>query len=147
MWLRIQILYLGIATILTGSLFFCNMAVIIGPEGAEETIGYHEKLPFLLLTIMSFTAHVAALASIRVRFLQMRVCIIAALLLLGFQVWLGVDFFAHKDEMVFSFTVVFPLVAAILDIMASRNIMLDEMMVLAHQRIRKNRKGQTKKSE
>ncbi|MDE5732251.1 MAG: DUF4293 domain-containing protein [Bacteroidales bacterium] len=140
MWQRIQILYLGIATILTGALFFCNMAVIIGPDGAEETIGYHEKLPFLLLTIMAFTAHVAALASTRVRFLQMRVCIIAALLLAGFQIWLAVDFFAHKDEMVFSFTMTFPIAAAILDVMASRNIMLDEMMVLAHNRISKSKK-------
>ena len=50
MWQRIQILYLAIAAALVGSLFFCNMATIIGPEGAEVTIGYHEKLPFLLLT-------------------------------------------------------------------------------------------------
>lgn len=139
MWQRIQILYLAIAAALVGSLFFCNMATIIGPEGAEVTIGYHEKLPFLLLTIMAFTAHVGALASTRVRFLQMRVCVIAALILTGFQVWLAVDVISHRNEMVFSFTAAFPLVAAILDVMAAKNIMLDEMMVQAHSRIRKKK--------
>ena len=139
MWQRIQILYLAIAAALVGSLFFCNMATIIGPEGAEVTIGYHEKLPFLLLTIMAFTAHVGALASTRIRFLQMRVCVIAALILTGFQVWLAVDVISHRNEMVFSFTAAFPLVAAILDVMAAKNIMLDEMMVQAHSRIRKEK--------
>ena len=139
MWQRIQILYLAIAAALVGSLFFCNMATIIGPEGAEVTIGYHEKLPFLLLTIMAFTAHVGALASTRIRFLQMRVCVIAALILTGFQVWLAVDVISHRNEMVFSFTAAFPLVAAILDVMAAKNIMLDEMMVQAHSRIRKKK--------
>ena len=142
MWQRIQILYLAIAAALVGSLFFCNMATIIGPEGSEVTIGYHEKLPFLLLTIMAFTAHVGALASTRVRFLQMRVCVIAALILTGFQIWLAVDVISHRSEMVFSFTAAFPLVAAILDVMAAKNIMLDEMMVQAHGRIRKKKSSE-----
>lgn len=140
MWQRIQILYLGIASALVGSLFFCNMATVIGPGGSEVTIAYHEKLPFLMLTIMAFTAHVGALASTRVRFLQMRVCIIAALLLIGFQCWLAVDMVTHRHEMVFSFTMAFPLIAAILDVMAARNIMLDEMMVQAHSRIKKKKR-------
>ena len=44
--------------------------------------------------------------------------------------------------MVFSFTAAFPLVAAILDVMAAKNIMLDEMMVQAHSRIRKKKSSQ-----
>ena len=88
---------------------------------------------------MAFTAHVGALASTRIRFLQMRVCVIAALILTGFQVWLAVDVISHRNEMVFSFTAAFPLVAAILDVMAAKNIMLDEMMVQAHSRIRKKK--------
>lgn len=140
MWTRIQILYLSIATILVGALFFCNMATIIGPEGEEISIAYREKLPFLVLTIMSFTAQVSALASIKVRFLQMRVCIIAALLLTGYQIWIGIDFFTHKNEMIFSLTALFPLVSAFLDVLAARNIMLDEMMVQAYHKMHPKKK-------
>lgn len=131
MWTRIQVLYLAIATILTGSMFFCDFATIIGPEGSDVSIGYHEKLPYLILMIMIFTAQVAAFACMKLRFLQMRVCIIAALLLVGFQIWIGVDFFLNRDAMVFSFTALFPLAGAFLDVLAARNIMLDEMMVQA----------------
>ena len=84
MWTRIQILYISIATILVGAMFFCDFATIIGPEGSEVTIAYREKIPFLILNIMALTAQISALASTKIRFLQMRVCIIAALLLLGF---------------------------------------------------------------
>ena len=67
MWTRIQILFIGIATILTGSMFFCNMATIIGAGGTEITVGYHEKTPYLIMLIMLFTAQVAALACAKVR--------------------------------------------------------------------------------
>lgn len=139
MWTRIQVLYLAIATILTGALFFCNFATIIGPEGSEVSIGYHEKLPYLILNIMAFTAQVAAFACIKLRLLQMRVCIIAALLLVGFQIWIGVDFFLNRDAMVFSFTALFPLVGAFLDVLAARSIMLDEMMVQTWNRVHKKK--------
>ena len=56
----------------------------------------------------------------------MRLCIIAALVLLAFQIWLGVDYFRHMKEMVFSITAVFPAICMVLDILASRNILLDE---------------------
>ena len=140
MWTRIQILYISIATILVASLFFCDFATIIGPEGSEVSIAYREKVPFLILNIMAFTAQISALASTKVRFLQMRVCIIAALLLLGFQIWIGVDFFTHRKEMVFSFTALFPLMASFLDVMAARNIMLDEMMVQTYHAIHDKKK-------
>ncbi|MGM9736742.1 MAG: DUF4293 domain-containing protein [Candidatus Cryptobacteroides sp.] len=144
MWTRIQVLYLAIATILTGALFFCDLATIIGPEGSEISIGYHEKLPYLILTIMAFTAQVACFACIKLRFLQMRVCIIAALLLLGFQVWIGIDFFLNRKDMVFSFTALFPLVAAFLDVLAARSIMLDEMMVQTWNKMHGKKKKETK---
>ena len=63
MWTRIQILYISIATILVGAMFFCDFATIIGPEGSEVTIAYREKIPFLILNIMALTAQISALAS------------------------------------------------------------------------------------
>ncbi|MBR2857273.1 MAG: DUF4293 family protein [Bacteroidales bacterium] len=131
MWQRIQTLYLGISTALIFSMFFCTFATVIGPDGAEITIGYHEKLAYLTMLIMLFTAQVAATASFKAMFLQARVSIIAALMAVGLQIWLGVDFLRFRNEMVFSFTMLFPLAAAILDFMAARRSLVDEMTLTA----------------
>ena len=103
-------------------------------------VKYYEKLPYLIFLISLFTANAIALLSFRTRILQMRVSILAALLLTGFQIWLGVDFFRHRNEMIFSFTAVFPIVAAILDVLAARNIALDEAMVQSASRLRGSRR-------
>lgn len=137
MWKRIQTLYLGIATALMIALFFCKFATIIGPDGAEEVIRYYEKTPYLVLMIMTLTAHVCAVFSFKLRFLQARVCIITALLALGMQVWFFMDFLKFRHDMVFSITMIFPLVMTILDVMAARNSIVDEMTVSAVRSVRK----------
>ncbi len=141
MWQRIQTLYLGIATALVFSMFFCTFATIIGPNGAEITIGYSEKRPYLMLMIMMFIAHVAAAASFKAFFLQARVATIAALLAIGFQIWLGIDILRLHNEMSFSITAVFPLASAILDFMAAKRSMIDEMTITAVKSAKKVRKG------
>lgn len=140
MWKSIQTLYLGIATVLMVALFFCNFATIIGPDGAEVTIRYYEKTPYLVLMIMTLTAHVCAVFSYKLRFLQARVCIITALLALGMQVWFFMDFMKFRHDMVFSITMVFPLVMTILDVMAARNSLVDEMTVSAVKSVKKTLK-------
>lgn len=141
MWQRIQTLYLGIATALMFSMFFCTFATIAGPDGAEITIRYSEKLSYLSLMIMTFIAHVAAVASFKAFFLQARVCVIAALLALGFQVWLAIDIFINRGEMSFSITALFPLAAAFLDIISAKKSMVDEMTIQAVKSARKARKN------
>lgn len=140
MWQRIQTLYLGIATAIVFAMFFCTFATIIGPNGTEITIGYSEKLSYLSLMIMMFIAHVAATASFKVFILQARVCIIAGLLAVGFQIWLGIDILRNMDEMSFSITALFPLVAAVLDFMAAKKSLVDEMTVQAVKSTRKSRR-------
>ena len=140
MWQRIQTLYLGIATALIFSMFFCIFATIIGPEGEELTIGYHEKIPYLAMLIMLFTAHVAATASFKVFFLQARVSMIAALMAIGFQIWIAVDFIRFHNEMTFSFTALFPLTAAILDFMAAKRSLVDEMTISAVRSVKSSRR-------
>ena len=139
MWKRRQTLYLLISTGLIVSMLFSRFASIIGPGGEEAIIRYHEKMPYLVLLLMLTTSHIAATASFKTRFLQARVSIIAALLAIGFQIWLGIDCFTHKEEMTFSITILFPLLAAFLDILAARNAMTDEMMVAVQRRINKDR--------
>ena len=131
MWKRIQTLYLGISTALILSMFFCKFATIIGPAGEELSIGYHEKLPYLVMLIMLFTAHVAATASFKAPFLQARVAMIASLMSIGFQIWLTVDIIRFFNEMTFHITALFPLVAAVLNFMAAKRALVEEMTITA----------------
>ena len=142
MWQRIQTLYFGIATALIFSMFFCIFATIIGPDGAEVTIRYSEKMPYLVLMIMLITAHIAATASFKAFFLQARVGVIAGLLAIGFQIWLGIDILLNRHEMSFSITALFPLAAAFLDFIAARKSLVDEMTV---QTVKSTRKANRKR--
>lgn len=116
------------------------MGTVLGAEGASVDIRYYEKLPFLLFLISLFSANVIALLTFKARILQIRVCILAALLLLGFQIWIGADYFRYNDSIVFSFTAVFPIVAAILDVLAAKAIALDEAMVQSASRLRSSKR-------
>ncbi|MCQ2184724.1 MAG: DUF4293 domain-containing protein [Bacteroidales bacterium] len=140
MWQRIQTLYLGISLGLVISLFFSVVATVSGEGGESVDIYFHERASYLIFCGMLLTGTVGALASFKVRLLQMRVAVIVALIAVGFQVWLGVDFFMHHDEMMFRVPVVFPTVCAILDFLAARGAMLDEAMVQSSSRIRNARK-------
>ena len=140
MWQRIQTLYFGIATALIFSMFFCTFATIIGPDGTELTIRYSEKLPYLTLMIMLITAHIAATASFKAFFLQARVGVIAGLLAIGFQIWLGIDILLNRDAMSFSFTAPFPIAAAFLDFISAKKSLVDEMTIQAVKSTRKANK-------
>ena len=122
------------------SMFFCIFATIIGPDGAEVTIAYREKLPYLVLMVMLITAHIAATASFKAFFLQARVAVIAGLLALGFQAWLAIDFLMNRDVMSFSITALFPLAAAFLDFISAKKSMVDEMTLQAVKSARKSKK-------
>lgn len=140
MWQRIQTLYIGIATALTAAMFFCRMATIIGPEGNDIDIRYYEKLPYLMMLIMLLTAGVCAVFTYKSRLLQARVCILTTLMLIGFQIWLGIDFIRYHNDMVFSITLLFPIVSAILNAIAARGNLVDEMTLQAVKSAKKARK-------
>jgi hypothetical protein len=65
---------------------------------------------------------------------------LTALMLIGFQIWLGIDFLRYHKEIIFSFTMVFPIVSAILNIMAARSALVDAMTMQAVKTTRKIRK-------
>ena len=140
MWKKSQTYLIGIATLLGIVMFFCRFATIIAPGGAELKIMYYEKLPYAVMLIMLLTAGICAVFCHKFPLLQARVCMIAALMLIGFQIWLGVDFFRYHTEIIFSPTMLFPLVAAILDIMAARKALVDGMMLQAVKSIRKKKR-------
>lgn len=140
MWQRIQTLYLAVATALLASMFFCKFATILGPDGVEISIKYFEKVPYLVLLTVALAGNVFSLFAFKIRIPQMRVAMVAALILLALQIWIIVDVVRGWNEMVFSVTALFPLVAMVLDILAARNIMLDEAMVQSASRLRASKR-------
>ncbi|MCR4859895.1 MAG: DUF4293 domain-containing protein [Bacteroidales bacterium] len=127
MWQRIQTLYLFLSTGLVVSLFFCNKA---------GDITYTEYWPYLVLLILIAFLQVMALTTIKHRIFQMRTATLAAILLIALQGWLVYDFISTHNTPVFSITAVFPIVASILDFLAARGILADEMMVRNADRLR-----------
>ena len=140
MWQRIQTLYLAIATALLASMFFCKFATIVGPQGNDLEIMYWEKIPYVTLLAISTLGNIFSLLAFKIRMPQMRVATGAAIVLLAFQCWIVVDLARHWNEMSFSVTDLFPLIAAILDIMAARSILLDEAMVQSSARLRASKR-------
>ena len=121
-------------------MYFCKFATIVGPEGSELNIMYWEKIPYLVLLTLCAAGNLFSLFAFKIRMPQMRVATASAILLLAFQCWIVVDFASLWNEMTFSVTALFPLVAAILDILAARSILLDEAMVQSSARLRASRR-------
>ena len=122
MWQRVQTLYLAVALGLLVAMFW-----------------HVTYLWWLILLGTACFMQVVALLAYKFRLFQMRTTIIAALMLLGLQVWMAVVFFTG-DKSSFNMTAVFPVVAAILDAMAARGIFSDELIVRSSGRLRSSKK-------
>lgn len=127
MWQRVQTLYIGLATALIASLFFCDKA---------EGIPYIKYIPYLVLAIVITLLNLIALGAYKFRIFQFRTVILSALITIGLQGWLAVDYFLADKSIVFKWTAVFPIVAVIFDILAARNIWADELIVRSASRLR-----------
>lgn len=141
MWQRVQTLYLMIASALVAALFFSVKAFVFGPDGTHaQEFRYIAYTPYLILLIVVALLQVIALTTYKVRVLQMRTAILAALILVALQGWLAVDFFTADKSVVFRWTAVFPLVAALLDVWAARAIFRDQLLVESLSSLRKRRR-------
>ncbi len=127
MWQRIQTLYLLIATGLTGSMLFCEMA---------SGVRFTSYLPYAALIVIVLLLNILAIFVYRFRIFQMRTAGLAAILALALQIWLAVDFFVSDKSIVYSVTMVFPLAVIILDLLAARSIFADELIVRSAARLR-----------
>ena len=97
MWQRIQTLYLILACAIVAALFFCPLAVAVGSEGVKEPIFFVDNVFFLCLMIAIAIFNFLALVFFKHRIFQMRVGTVAALMLLGFQVWILVKYFTVQS--------------------------------------------------
>ena len=127
MWQRIQTLYLFLATGLVVSLFFCMKA---------GDIPFTDYWPYLVLLIVTGFLQVMALTTYKHRVFQMRTAVLSAIILVGLQGWLVYDFISTHNDPVFHVTAVFPVVAVILDFLAARSILADELLVRSADRLR-----------
>ena len=142
MWQRIQTLYLAVATGHVVALFFCVKSFSLGPGGTHvDELKYIQFFPYLTLLILVSLLQLIALGSFNVRVLQMRTAVLSGLLLIALQAWLAVDYFTAADGVVFKWTAIFPILAAILDFMAARNILRDQLLVESISRLRSRKKN------
>lgn len=140
MWQRLQTLYLCIATGLIVALFFSVKAFTLGPGGVHSVeLTYIKYTPYLILLILITILQLLAVFTFNARVLQMRTAVLSAILMIALQAWIGVDYFTADKEWIFKFTAVFPLVAAILNFIAARLILRDQLLVesVSHLRSRK----------
>jgi len=151
---RIQTVYLLIAEILIGALFFVPFAEIAGKEGSiyrfdikgiylegvQKSEIIYSSLPLVLLWAVSLILILATIFLYKNRILQMRISTINIFILLGlgglifYYVWSGAKLLMG----VYSLTIylVFPVIAAILIYLAIRAISKDEELVRSIDRIR-----------
>ena len=132
MWQRVQTLYLFLATALIAALFFCHKA---------GDVFYTDYWPYLVLLLVVAFLNVMALTTFKHRIFQMRTATLSAIILLGLQVWLVVDCIKTHNTPVFSLTAVFPVVAMILNLLAARGILADELLVRNSSRLRAAKRG------
>ena len=145
MWQRIQTLYLLISTVLAAALCFSPAYKLAGPEGMQEVSYWALQKPFfgILLGILTFLV-VLALTVYKSRILQMRLAVLSAFIALGMEGWLAWMYFSWKGP-VFRWTVIFPLVIFICNMLAARGCFQDQLMVESAYRVRERRKHNNKK--
>ena len=149
MWQRIQTLYLAVSTALLFILFFSDALSVTAPDGLHHVtyLGFNKPYFGILLGIL-FAMTVLALVTFKVRILQMRLATLAGLVALGMTGWLAYFYFKMpKDVVVFHWTAIFPLLAAICDFLAARGCFQDQLMVESAYRIRESRKRDRKKKK
>jgi len=151
---RIQTVYLLIAEILIGALFFVPFAEIAGKEGSiyrfdikgiylegvQKSEIIYSSLPLVLLWAVSLILILITIFLYKNRILQMKISTINIFILLGlgglifYYVWSGAKLLMG----VYSLTIylVFPVIAAILIYLAIRAISKDEELVRSIDRIR-----------
>ncbi len=133
---RIQSLFLFVAAGLLLSMFFTPMITLM--DG--ETIRYIERYDMLVFLIVTFVLSVTTFFSYKNRMFQIRLCVLNALILLGWQIFILVLFLKREPVMIYSLTAVFPVVAAVLTFLALRYISRDEAMIRAASRLRSSRR-------
>ena len=146
MWQRIQTLYLLISTVLLGILCFSSVATFVEADGSVTAISYWDKVVYWVLLSVCLLGNLVALNTYKLMVLQMRVTTLTALITLGFAIVLGIDWLRlSSEQLTFSYNIVFPAICTILDALALRGILHDQLMVEAAGRLRNHYRSKGRK--
>ncbi len=139
---RIQTLFLLAVTLLMGSQFFSVM--VYSPSEKVKYLAFFPCIIFIAITtLVSFLT----IFLYHHRMLQIRITIFNTVLLIGYQIWLMYYFFKRPEGTAFSWTAIFPVVSAILSILAIRYIARDEALARTAKRLRSIEKNRNKVKE
>jgi hypothetical protein len=150
---RIQTVFLIIATILLAFVVFMPVAQIIGTAddavyelgfkgliGTDGTFPEFSSIPMSILIALSVGLCIISIFLFKKRMLQIRLCVVNIVLLLGLE---GLMFYyvraaqsAIDGTASFTLIFIFPLIAAILVYLALRAIARDEALVRSLDRLR-----------
>ena len=141
MWQRIQTLYLAVSAGLLCFLLFGNALTLNTPDGLEAVRYTALAKPYMAIILWILAAiQLVALISFKVRILQMRLSVVAALVSLGIFIWLGVMYFTAPEGAVFRLTAILPLAITVFDFLAARGAFQDQLVVESASRLRSSRR-------
>lgn len=119
MWQRIQTLYMLVSLVIIG-----------------VAIGFSSYLPFIILLSVGAASNLVPLFCFKHRMLQMRILIFGIVVLLCTQGWMAWNYFSASEGALFNYSYIVPILAAILDILAVRGVVQDELLVRSSSRLR-----------
>ena len=141
MWQRIQTLYLAVSAGLLCFLLFGNALTLNTPDGLEAVRYTALAKPYMAIILWILAAiQLVALISFKVRILQMRLSVVAALVSLGIFIWLGVMYFTAPEGAVFRLTAILPLAITVFEFLAARGAFQDQLVVESASRLRSSRR-------
>ena len=129
MWKKPHNWLIAAAGLLIIVLLGLDVCHAVNPEtGVHYSVRFTDRLIYIIFIVLSFIISDVTLLSAKQPFYQVFLAIINAIVLLGFQIWILVDFFTTKLQTglrmssVYTLSVgaVFPLIAMILLIVAVR---------------------------
>jgi hypothetical protein len=127
MWKKPHNWLIAAAALLVIVLLGLNVCTAVNPEtGMHYAVAFKDRLIYILFIVLSFIISDVTLLSAKKPFYQVFLAIVNAIVLLGFQIWILVEFFTTKlpsglrMSSVYSLSIgaVFPLVAIILLVLA-----------------------------
>ena len=121
-------------------MLFSNEAVCLGSDGAvADAIRFTDKVSHLIMLIIILLLNFMALTIVKHRVFQMRTAVLAAIITLALQIWIVLDYFSIHEVYVFKLPAIFPVVCIILDVLAARAILADQLLVESSGSLRKSR--------
>ena len=117
---------------------------VADPDGMVKVTYLQLQRPYFAILLSILSCMIAlALIVYKNRILQMRLAVLSAIVALGMQAWLAWMYFTFEGP-VFKWTVIFPLIICICNLLAARGCFQDQLMVESAYRVRERRKRNRK---